>query len=148
MDIFPPIAPHRWESHTDSGSQSYNINIRTYLTDLLFFFFLTVNVQNPSNLSFRNPSKATEPWISDCLYQLVGLSCTLILILSSYATSLLLVQQQNFLSPLPQSTALVIKAQQEFKSPREDCWLGQRGLKGVLKCKNKQNCRLSLHCRI
>lgn len=58
-----PSVLTRWEgllTQTLSGSQSYNITRRTYLTDFFlffsFFFFFSVSVQNPSNLSFRNSS--------------------------------------------------------------------------------------------
>lgn len=54
MDRLPPVSPHRWEcllTQTLSGSQSYNITRRTYLTDLFFIFYL-VSVQfHPTCLS-------------------------------------------------------------------------------------------------
>lgn len=80
-----PSPLNRWECLL-TQTQSYNITIRTYLT----YVFYRCLYKNPSNPSFRKSYKAIEPWISEIsFYQLDGLLCTHVLILSLYATSLL-----------------------------------------------------------
>lgn len=132
-------------THTDSGSQSYNINIRTYLTDLFLSFFLAVDVQNPSILSFRKSSKAAEPWISEkCLYQLVWS------VMYPYSHLVLMQHHYDLCSrppPPPQLPVITAKLEFLFKSPL--LALAVRLNRDVQKKQTTHRTRrFSLHCRI
>lgn len=103
IEIYPSIF-HWWKCSFSLGLCPSFKAIISQHTSQIFLFLSFVLLRYLCSIHptcfFGNSYKAIEPWVSEIsFYQLDGLLCALVLLLSVYATSLLPVKQQSFCFP-------------------------------------------------